>query len=151
VESLAVEFPSVGSAFVIAARVSGVALSAWPGRCQLASIHASVPAELAGRTGRLSQELHSRGAATLRQNKTATNDRSSHTDAEEFRFMEMVQPSKVSGNLAGFGAESERARCLSFVGSVFLVRWIELDFLVSSGESLHFNFGWKSVPKLPRT
>jgi hypothetical protein len=74
-----------------------------------------VPADRAGLKGRLSQELHSRGAATLRQNKTATNDRSSHTDAEEFRFMEVVQPSKVCGNLADFCADFERRRCLYFV------------------------------------
>ena len=106
------ELTSGGSFSVIAARVSGLVLSSWLGRCQFASVNASVLADRAGLKGRLSQELHSRGAATLRQNKTATNDRSSHTDAEEFRFMEVVQPSKVCGNLAGFCADSERARCV---------------------------------------
>jgi hypothetical protein len=72
-------------------------------------MNVSVLAELAGPTGRLSQELHSRGAATLRQNKTATNDRSSHTDAEGFRFIEVEQPCEVWGNLADFCADSKRA------------------------------------------
>jgi len=38
--------------------------------------------------GRLSQELHSRGARALRQNKVTTSASKSHTDAEQFRFID---------------------------------------------------------------